>query len=149
MIDSMDSVGESLGSALAIFRERVQSRVEAAGMQFLWNDTVTGNLPELGPRDVLQVFRIMQEAVTNALKHSGGKVLSVSLSASPDPAYAVRLAIADDGGGMGKPNPRGKGLGSMAARAAGFGGKLEITAAASGVAVLLELPPLRGRAEMP
>jgi two-component system, NarL family, sensor histidine kinase UhpB len=149
MIDSMDSVGESLGSALAIFRDRVQSRVEAAGMQFDWNDTVTGDLPELGPRDVLQVFRIMQEAVTNALKYSGGTVLSVSLSASPDPAYATRLSIADDGGGMGKPNPRGKGLENMVARATSFGGKLEVASVRAGVVILLDLPPLRGAAQMP
>jgi two-component system sensor histidine kinase UhpB len=76
LIDSMDSVGESLGSAFAMFRERVQGRVEEAGMTFHWQDDSQGQLPAMGPREVLQVFRIMQEAVTNALKHSTGKALS-------------------------------------------------------------------------
>jgi two-component system sensor histidine kinase UhpB len=149
MIDSMDSVGESLGSAFAIFRERVQPRVEAAGMAFVWQDQSGQSLPDYGPRDVLQVFRIMQEAVTNALKHSGGKSLTVTLAPSPDPAFALRLAIADDGAGMGKANPRGKGLDSMAARTAGFGGKVEVATNERGVTVSLDLPPSRGEASMP
>jgi signal transduction histidine kinase len=149
LIDSMDSVGESLGSALAVFRERVQPRVEAAGMAFNWRDQFGHSLPDYGPRDVLQVFRIMQEAVTNALKHSGGKALTVTLAPSPDPAFALRLTIADDGAGMGKANPRGKGLDSMAARATGIGGHLEVAANARGVSVILDLPPSRGAASMP
>lgn len=34
MVDSMDSVGESLEAALATFRARIQPRVEAAGFAF-------------------------------------------------------------------------------------------------------------------
>ncbi len=108
LIDSMDSVGESLGSAFAMFRERVQARVEEAGMAFEWSDTSAGNLPELGPREVLQVFRIMQEAVTNALKHSNGSVLRVAVTPSNEPGQSVRIAISDNGGGLGKANPRGR-----------------------------------------
>lgn len=140
LIDSMDSVGESLGSAFAMFRQRVQSRVEAAGMAFKWHDSSEGHLPELGPRDVLQVFRIMQEAVTNALKHSGGTALSVTIAPGIDPAVAIRIGIADNGSGLGMANPRGKGLESMRARAAGINGRLEVQSSEKGVAVLLDLP---------
>jgi two-component system, NarL family, sensor histidine kinase UhpB len=149
MIDSMDSVGESLGSAFAIFRERVQPRVEQAGMRFVWQDQAKGALPHYSPRAVLQVFRIMQEAVTNALKHSGGSMLTVTLSPSPEPTFALRLTIADDGAGMSKTNPRGKGLASMAARASGIGGRLDVSAEGSGVAVLLDLPPAQNDSDMP
>jgi signal transduction histidine kinase len=140
LIDSMDSVGESLGSAFATFRERVQVRVEEAGMAFEWSDTSAGKLPELGPREVLQVFRIMQEAVTNALKHSKGSVLRVAISPSNEPGLSVRIAVSDNGGGLGKANPRGRGMDSMAARATGIGGKLEVQSAPEGVQVLLDLP---------
>jgi signal transduction histidine kinase len=149
MIDSMDSVGESLGSAFAIFRERVQPRVEQAGLRFVWTDESSGALPHYSPRAVLQVFRIMQEAVTNALKHSGGSLIAVTLSLSPDPDFALRLRIADDGQGLSKANPRGKGLASMAARARGIGGRLEVATGGTGVAVLLDLPPAQGDIDMP
>jgi two-component system, NarL family, sensor histidine kinase UhpB len=140
MIDSMDSVGESLGSAFAIFKERVQSRVEAAGIAFTWLDNTHGQLPEYGPRDVLQVFRIMQEAVTNALKHSGGDAVSVVISPSSDPDFALSVAISDTGRGLGKANPRGKGQESMAARAASVGASLETISTGKGVTVRLDLP---------
>lgn len=140
LIDSMDSVGESLGAAFAVFRERVRPRVEGAGMKFAWRDETDCQLPNYGPRDVLQVFRIMQEAVINALKHSNGSNLTVSLLPSSDPAFALRLEIADDGNGMGKANPRGKGLESMAARAASIGGRFEVLSLGKGVSVLLDLP---------
>lgn len=140
LIDSMDSVGESLGSAFAMFRERVQGRVEEAGMAFHWQDDSQGQLPDMGPREVLQVFRIMQEAVTNALKHSTGTALSVNIAPSPEADRSVRIAISDNGGGLGKANPRGKGMDSMAARAEGIGGKLQVQSGAKGVSVILDLP---------
>jgi two-component system sensor histidine kinase UhpB len=140
LIDSMDSVGESLGSAFAMFRERVQGRVEEAGMAFHWQDDSQGRLPDMGPREVLQVFRIMQEAVTNALKHSSGTALSVSIAPSPEPGRSVRVTISDNGGGLGKANPRGKGMDSMAARAEGIGGKLQVQSGPAGVSVILDLP---------
>ena len=53
---------------------------------------------------------------------------------------SVRIAISDNGGGLGKANPRGRGMDSMAARATGIGGKLEVQSAPEGVQVLLDLP---------
>lgn len=140
LIDSMDSVGESLGSAFAMFRERVQPRVEEAGMAFIWQDSSDGKLPDLDPREVLQVFRIMQEAVTNALRHSGGSVLSVTISPSVERGHMIRICIADNGSGMGKANPRGKGMESMMARATGTGGKLDVQSTGKGVKVCIDLP---------
>jgi signal transduction histidine kinase len=140
LIDSMDSVGESLGSAFAMFRERVQGRVEEAGMTFHWQDDSQGQLPAMGPREVLQVFRIMQEAVTNALKHSTGKALSVTIAPIPEPGRSIRIRIFDNGSGLGKTNPRGKGMDSMTARAEGIGGKLVVQSGAEGVGVILDLP---------
>jgi len=140
LIDSMDSVGESLGSAFALFRERVKGRVEAAGMTFHWQDDSQSHLPDMGPRDVLQVFRIMQEAVTNALRHSGGTALGVTIAPSPEPGGSIRIAISDNGSGLGKANPRGKGMDSMTARAEGIGARLVVQSGAEGVGVILDLP---------
>ena len=140
MIDSMDSVGESLSSAFSIFRERMHARVENAGHAFIWSNNAQDRLPHYGPRDVLQVFRVMQEAVTNALKHSSGKTISVSIKPMNDPAFPVRILITDDGKGPMRANPRGRGLINMEARAASFGARFAIEHDEVGVRILLDLP---------
>ena len=146
MIDLMDSVGESLSSAFSIFRERVQSRVEAAGFVFRWDNKAEGNLPDYGPRDVLQVFRVMQEAVTNALKHSTGKEIAVSITPVADADYPLQIMVTDNGGGMGSANPRGRGLTNMQGRAESIGGTVDFQSSDEGVGVVLHLPQQSKRA---
>ena len=146
MIDSMDSVGESLATALTIFRERIASRIEGAGKKLVWDDASGGQLPDYGPRDVLQVFRVMQEAVTNALKHSSGDTIAIRLEPSPDADFALRITIADNGAGMGAANPRGRGLANMTGRAETVGGRCALSDAEPGVAVVIDLPQ-QGRRE--
>lgn len=140
MIDSMDSVGESLSSAFTIFRDRMQTRVEGSGKQFGWHDNHKATLPDYGPRDVLQVFRIMQEAVANALKHSSGDHIDVTIAPSQAPAAALRITIADNGGGLGAANPRGRGMANMAARAESIGAALAVEDTGGGVRIILDLP---------
>ncbi|MFM5906062.1 MAG: sensor histidine kinase [Novosphingobium sp.] len=139
MIDSMDSVGESLQSALTIFRDRMQSRVEAAGKRFVWNQADIA-LPGYGPRGVLQVFRVMQEAVSNALKHSSGDTVSISVVAPTHSDHALRIVVADNGAGLGAANARGRGMANMAGRAEAIGAGLEIVDSDKGVSVVLDLP---------
>lgn len=119
MIDSMDSVGESLSAALTLFRERAHNRVTSAGFSFDWQDDAQGRLPHLPPRAVLQVFRILQEAVTNALKHSDGNAISVHIA--PD-----HISVSDNGSALGDARPGGRGLTNMAARAGSIGGSFEL-----------------------
>lgn len=126
MIDSMDSVGESLEAALGTFRSRMQPRVKAAGLAFEWHQDEGLMLPDYGPRDVLQLFRIMQEAVTNALKHSGGTRLRVALKR--EASGAVTLRIADNGrGGADANGGVGRGLANMSRRAEAIGARFTLT----------------------
>ena len=48
-------------------------------------------------REVVELYRIAQEAVTNALKHAHAKRIDVELSSDVD---SVSLVIADDGRGL-------------------------------------------------
>jgi signal transduction histidine kinase len=91
------------------------------------------NVPRFLPRDVsLSLFRVTQEALQNALKHSGVKQFSVSLQGNAD---EVRLQVSDQGEGF---NPedakRDKGLGlvSMQERAHLVHGIFTVTSTASG-----------------
>lgn len=151
MVDSMDSVGESLTSALAVFRQRMQPRIEAAGFAFVWRTPADVALPDYAPRTVLQVFRILQEAVTNALKHSGGARIEIGV----DEADQARpgLFIRDDGRGPGAAlggdaaTGAGRGMANMRRRAEAIGGELTVSVLASGGAeVRLRLPPGEGAA---
>ena len=142
MIDSADGSGASLDAMLAVFDSRVRPRVEDAGFAFHWRveRTADGDLP---PSDVLQVFRIMQEAVTNALKHSGGDRIEVVVS---DRAPGeLEIAVADNGRGLDRgrakdASARGHGLANLQTRAAALGARLAFEDAAPGVRVVLKTP---------
>ena len=71
------------------------------------------------------LYRIAQEAVQNALKHSGATEIRVELRARED---GVRLEIVDNGRGVASENPGGVGLGmrTMRFRASAIGGKLTL-----------------------
>jgi two-component system sensor histidine kinase UhpB len=140
MIDSMDSVGESLASALATFQERVRPRVEAAGFALDWSADVQGALPDYPPRSLLQVFRILQEAVNNALKHSGGDRISINILARP--SAPLTLSVSDNGKGGVLVGKVGRGLSNMRARAGLIGGVVDIESTDRGVTVSLTLSPV-------
>jgi two-component system, NarL family, sensor histidine kinase LiaS len=71
------------------------------------------------------LFRVAQEALANAAKHSRARRVQVSLSY---PAAAVLLEVTDDGCGFAPPPPAGRGMGlrSMRERVEALGGELTI-----------------------
>ncbi|MGE0404778.1 MAG: ATP-binding protein [Candidatus Korobacteraceae bacterium] len=68
------------------------------------------NLPS--PKVSLSLFRVLQEALNNAAKHSGVKLVKVRLWERPG---AIHLAISDSGVGF-SPEIAGRGLGLMSMR---------------------------------
>jgi signal transduction histidine kinase len=72
----------------------------------------------------LHLYRIAQEAVTNAVKHSGAKNVLITLDRNPTHTC---ISVLDDGKGL-VVRPRGKGLGlhMMRYRANALGGELKI-----------------------
>jgi len=142
MIDSVDAPGTSLETMLCVFENRVRPRVEGAGFGFDWD--VHMNTPaDLSPNEVLQIFRVMQEAVTNAMKHSGGDRISVTVK---DLDGTLDLSIRDNGHGLTEDDaPRqvgqgGHGLGNMSMRAQSIGGELAWEDARPGTCVRLRVP---------
>ena len=93
-------------------------------------DFVHDDIPTL-PRDVSTcLFRIAQEAIQNALKHSRSRRIVVELTSVPD---AVRLRVADDGCGFDPASvEHGPGLGlvSIMERARSVGGHAVIDSGA-------------------
>jgi signal transduction histidine kinase len=94
----------------------------------------------LEPESETTLYRIVQEALTNVVKHSGAKQVSVLLARRPGSVVAV---IEDDGHGFALDEPRAEGIGldGMRERLALVEGRLEIESApGAGVTVVAEVP---------
>ena len=107
-------------------------------------------LPVLGAQGETAVYRVAQEALHNALRHSGAAVICVTLSVR---RRRVVLEVCDRGRGFTADAPPaspslstgGLGLASMRERAASAGGTLTVRSGpGSGTLVRLELPAGKG-----
>jgi signal transduction histidine kinase len=97
-------------------------RVHAAGVNV--ELSIKGSRRTLPPGVELSAYRIVQEALTNVIKHSGGDRASVELSYGKED---IELEIIDDGNAAAEPAMArpGHGLVGMRERVALFGGSLE------------------------
>ena len=95
-------------------------------------------LPALGGEREAALYRVAQEALHNALRHSGAGRIAVTLSRSP---RRVILEVTDDGPGSRPGAAGGLGFASMRGRAAAVGGTLTIRSApGAGTTVRLAMP---------
>ncbi|MBS3733703.1 MAG: PAS domain S-box protein [Phycisphaerae bacterium] len=86
----------------------------------------------------IALFRIAQEAVNNALRHSGGENISIELICHED---AIALKIIDDGCGFDPGQVRaGMGLTSMSERAESLGGQLRIESRRGRTEIVARVP---------
>jgi two-component system, NarL family, sensor histidine kinase UhpB len=89
-----------------------------------------GTLPSLSPDVELVIYRIAQEGLTNAVRHSGAARVTLSLEAD---AEMLTLRVADDGGGMPPHLPDNtSGIAGMRERALLVGGRLSIASRPGG-----------------
>ena len=82
---------------------------------------IDGDRRELPPGIGVSAYRIVQEALTNALKHAGPARTNVSVRFDSD---ALELEIVDTGMGSANGGDAGHGLAGMRERVAVFGGEL-------------------------
>ncbi len=82
-------------------------------------------------------YRIAVEAMTNAVRHSGGSRCDAAIAIRDG---ALVLTVRDDGRGLADSRTPGVGLRSMRERAAEVGGTLEVTSDQSGTLVAARLP---------
>jgi signal transduction histidine kinase len=95
--------------------------------------------PTLPPELTLCLFRVVQEAVQNALKHGRARHVSVELHGGAD---GLALTIADDGVGFDVEAQWGKGLGliSMRERLDAAGGTLDLRSSPTGTRLSITVP---------
>ena len=141
VIDSMEPIDDDLVVVLASLRYRLEPRLKAAGIRLVWQVNDLPPLPNLTPRNVLHILRVLQEALTNALKHAGAT--RITLGATVDRARGTAsIRVSDDGRGFdAAADPRaGRGLANMRRRAEAVGGALVVDTGTEGTTVTLALP---------
>lgn len=91
---------------------------------------IVGERPELSAVVSLAVYRVVQEALTNVMKHAGPARAEITLRYDDE----VTVEVVDDGRGPGdpRPGPPGQGLIGMRERVELFGGSLLIGARRGG-----------------
>ncbi len=133
---------EDLGVVPALKMLATQARGRtAASVGF---DTA-GELRRYDPQTELAAYRIAQQALNNAVTHSGAQNIDVFVVSEPD---GLTLSVSDDGSGFAFPEKADVltrnghyGLVGMKERAARLGGTLEIrTARGEGTRVIAHLP---------
>lgn len=122
--------------------ERMIADVRAAGLEVTFTDRVAEALPggpPLAEGAALAVHRIVQEALTNTLKHGGpGATAEVTLSA--EDGWLV-IEVRDTGrGARAEGDGAGSGLLGMAERARLHGGDVQTRAHAGGFDVVARIP---------
>lgn len=151
LMDSAD-LGRSLHGALVAWRNRWDPRLQAVDMGLSWSIDPALEPLELNTDATLQIMRVLQEAVANAVKHARARNVGVQAVLDPSPPGALVLQVRDDGQGMPAEHATGpgggRGLRNMRQRAERLGGTLEVgNAPGGGVLVRLHLPlPAAGEA---
>jgi len=86
------------------------------------------------------VYRLVQEAVTNVLKHSTGRSIQVRVATDPSDSATV-VTVSDDGANPPTPHFRlGHGLSGMRERVNDLGGELSVEADETGWRVVARFP---------
>jgi signal transduction histidine kinase len=109
------------------------------GLEVVWMNNANGNTSDPGIEILL--YRIFQEALTNALKHADASRIEIQLEVKNQ---IISLSIRDNGKGLSHSNltnSKGKGLQNMRSRIALLGGKVTIgNNKPTGTAIAIEVP---------
>ncbi|HEY8981027.1 MAG TPA: sensor histidine kinase [Streptomyces sp.] len=106
---------------------------------------IDGTPPRLSPGTDLAAFRIVQEALTNVVRHSGSRHARVRLDKA---SGALRLVVDDDGPATGTDaGGSGNGLAGMRERATALGGTIEAGTREDGGFRVVAVLPLHGARE--
>jgi signal transduction histidine kinase len=138
--EAKPTVLQLFGVAEAI-ENHLERSVRESGQTIAWEmtDETGGTLRDLDPTVAIALFRIVQEAVNNAIRHGQADRIDVALTQA---GRALSIEVKDDGSGIGAPEKRaGHGIDNMKTRARLISARFEITSAKDrGTLVRLTLP---------
>jgi signal transduction histidine kinase len=137
IIASLEDYGGDLAMALGAWKERAEPQIRAAGMVLHWELGELNVSTGFGPAHILDILRILQEALTNVIRHSNASSIMLGSRLAGD---QLVLTFSDDGIGFEHEVAAGKGLANMRSRALALGGKFAIDSTGRGTTITLHLP---------
>ena len=133
VLDSLDSQ-DSLATLLGMLRTRLEPLMADHGLSFDWQIHDDPVVSQVGPSSNLHLARIVQEAITNVIKHAEAQTITVYTD-------ATSIQISDDGVGI---DPAclngaytGHGLNGMRERAQMIGATFEVARVDPGTRISL------------
>lgn len=126
-----------LADSLGDLRYRMDRRMHKSDVKLQWRMALEG-MPDISAASRLQLMRIVQEALTNALRHSQGQVIVVGAQYDAV-SRRLHLWIEDNGHGFDAlmPPSGGRGLRNQQYRAAQLGAALQLDSGVQGTRVEL------------
>ena len=142
-IDALEPVAADLLLLLATLRFRLAGRLDSAGVVLRWDVADVAPLDWIDPPAALHILRILQEALTNIVKHTAATEISLATTNADD---GVLIVVADNGAGFDLAAALargGNGLSNQRRRAAAVGGTLRWESGAAGTRVQFWMPATR------
>lgn len=146
-IDSLDPQSDDLLALLGNFRWRFDRRLRSAGIELIWDVEEVPKLENYTSREIFELLRILQEALSNVLKHAQARRIKLAIRWKID-TQAILITLEDDGCGFdtGQTHP-GRGLSHMKMRAKSIPAELRWTSGldGKGTGIHLTVQQTRGR----
>jgi signal transduction histidine kinase len=137
---SLDGADGGFVVSLHSFRERASDQLRAAKVVLEWDEDEAVGLVDYGPRETLDVLRVLQEGITNIVRHAQAKRVVVKINV--DTARGrLNVLITDDGDGLraDMSSVKGNGIKNMHARATRLGGSVLLADAVGHHGTMLHL----------
>lgn len=141
VVDALDHTGNDLEQALRAFRDRAENQLDAAGISLKWTQVEDFAVELQGQDAVLNLYRILQEALNNIIRHADANEVEINISIHKQDRI-LQIDISDNGVGRGKTAKPGRGTLNMQRRADVLGGSISTSSGlrGSGHSVSVSLP---------
>lgn len=108
------------------------------GLEFKFYDhTADSDDFHFNSKDGMYVYRIIQEAVNNAVKHANASSIRVYITTDNQ---SLKIEVKDNGKGVDERSTEGNGITNMRKRIKELGGEFKLSSSSKGTTVTLKLP---------
>ena len=138
VVDSLDTFDGELAVALAAFKERITPQYSGTPIKISWDTEHAPMITTLRPEVNLAIFRILQEAIANSVRHGRATRVHILVRASRYRHATASIWVLDNGTAAGLYSP-GFGMRNMQRRAEKINGSVHFRLHKDGSAVLLNI----------
>lgn len=139
VLDGLRDHDGDLADALQRYRRRTEHRLAGFPVLVLWQIDLD-DAPSLSAKATVNLLRIVQEALNNALKHA--EASQIIISAEYDHQDGFVIAVGDNGCGIPKALSYSSGLENMRRRAKQIGAQFNVRSRDNGKGTVIELTNL-------